>query len=153
VDCDMMVVRAPDVVSLLHLFSSGDLGPSVPMSSGPLLVAYGELLRGLCLLLPVDATACVAQSCMGTEPPTPVPTSDAACPAAIASSVVAPVASATAIACYARWAAITVSCASKCSVDAMLADASAAACCRFISRSAFLSNWVWSSCSFQGSVL
>ena len=41
-------------------FSSRELGPSFPMTSGPLLVACGELLVAWFLLLVTDATECVA---------------------------------------------------------------------------------------------
>jgi hypothetical protein len=48
---------------------------------------------------------------MGAEPPTPVAASEANCPAAIATSFVAPTASLATIACWARWTAIDASCA------------------------------------------
>ncbi len=83
----------------------------------------------------------------------PAVVSITACPAAIASSFVAPAASAAAIACCARWATIASSCASICSFATMLAAASAAAYCRFSSFSAFLSSSFCSSCSVQGRVL
>jgi hypothetical protein len=93
------------------------------------------------------------QFSMGVELPAPVTASDAACPVAIASSGVALAASADAIACFARWAAIAASCASICCIAALLVAASGAAYCRWISMSAFLSNSICSSSSTQGSVL
>ncbi len=86
-------------------------------------------------------------------PSAPVAASITACPAAIASSYVALAASAAAIACCARWAAIAASWTSICSSTAMLAAASSAACCRFISFFAFLSIRFCSSCSVLGRVL
>ena len=71
----------------------------------------------------------------------------------MASSCVAPAASAVAIACCARCATIAASCASICSCAARLATAYAAACCRLTSFSTFLSISFCSSCSVQGSVL
>ena len=101
----------------------------------------------------VPCACCGAvQSCMWAEL-APVGVSIAACPAAIASSFVAPAASAAAIACCARWAVIAASCASICSFAALLAAAFTAACCRFRSFSAFLSSRFCSSCSIQGRVL
>jgi hypothetical protein len=90
---------------------------------------------------------------MGAELPAPVTVCVAACPVAMASFGVALAARATAIACCARWAALAASCASICHVTILLVAASAAACCLLISRSAFLSSYVWSSCSVHGSVL
>jgi hypothetical protein len=84
---------------------------------------------------------------MLAELPSPVAASIAAWPAAMASSCVAPSASAAAIANYARWAAIAASWAAVCSSAALLAAAYDAACCRLISFSAFLSNRFCNSCS------
>ena len=80
--------------------SSGELGSSFPKSSGMLPVACGEPLVAFDPLLTVWCV--VFQSCMGVVPPAPVTASDAAYPAAIASSVVALAANAAAIACCAR---------------------------------------------------
>jgi len=90
------------------------------------------------------------QSCMGVELLASVIASDAAFPAAIASSGVALAASAAAIACCARWAAIAASCASICSIVALLVVASVVAYRRLISFSAFLSNRICSSYSCRG---
>jgi len=90
---------------------------------------------------------------MGAKLPAPATASDAACPVAIASSGVALAANAAAIACCARWVAVDASCASICSIDALLAAASVAAYRRLISFSAFLSNSICSYSFVQESVL
>ena len=96
-----------------------------------------------------------AQSSSWAELPAPVAVAIAACPAASASSCVAPAASADPIACCARCAAIAASRAafsvSACWVAALLAAASAAAACFLISLLACFSRCCCSSCSVDGS--
>jgi ABC-type uncharacterized transport system YnjBCD permease subunit len=80
--------------------SSEEVGSSFPMSSGMLLATCG---KPLVAFMPLVTVWCVSvQSCMGDVLPAPMAGSDAACPAAIASSVVAPAANAAAIAGCAR---------------------------------------------------
>ena len=148
-----MVVRALDVVPLLHPFPRKSWVLPFPVTMVRCLLLVVRCCVAWCLQLVVDVTVRVAQSCMEAELPAPVIATDAACLVEIASSVVAPAASAAAIACCARWAVIAASCASICSVDALLAAASTAACCRWISLFALLSSWAWSSYSVQGSVV
>jgi len=75
---------------------SEELGSSFPMSSGMLLVACGKPRVAFSPL--IDAWCATVQSCMGAELHAHVTASDAACPAAIDSSVVPPAVSAGAIA-------------------------------------------------------
>ena len=138
----MMDVRAHVVVPLIHPFPQGGLVLSFPCHPVRCFLYVVSCCVAWCLLHVADVTMYVAQSCMGAELPAPVTASNVACPDAIASSMVAPAASAEAIACCVRWAAISASCASICSVAALLAAASAAACCRWIYLSAFFFIWV-----------
>ena len=137
-----MDVRALIFVSLIHYFPRGSWVLPFPGPPVRCLLPVLSCCVAWCLLHVTDVTMHVAQSSMVAELHAPVIASDAACPVAIDSSVVAPAANAVAIACCARWTAIAASCASIYSVSALLAAAPAAACCRWISLSAFFSRWV-----------
>ncbi len=132
------IVRVIVVVPLLQRLSRG-VGSLLSRVHRSVATAFGELPLSLVLLHRKSAHSSIA-----AEPPPPNIASGDPCPAAVASSGVALVASVDAIAYWARCAAIGTSCvvfsASCCSVEAMFVVAAAAACCCLISRAVIFSS-------------